>query len=101
MVHNADSYSAYMAEHSGAAEPDVEIKIPGDGFLKASEDFEVLDAYEGRSGKSLFTKEEGSVTYGFDVPETGLYSIRLTYYPVKGKNNTIERKVYINDEIPF
>ncbi len=101
MVHNADSYSVYMAEHSGAAEPDVEIKLSGDGFIKASEDFEVLDSYEGRSGKSLFTKEEGSVTYSFDVPETGLYSIRLTYYPVKGKNNTIERKVYINDEIPF
>ncbi|MBQ3912810.1 MAG: extracellular solute-binding protein [Lachnospiraceae bacterium] len=101
MVHDAESYSAYIAEHSDAAEPEGEIVIPGDAYLTASEDFEVLDSYDGRAGKSLLTKEEGSVTYEVDVPTAGLYSISLTYFPIKGKNNTIERKVYINGEIPF
>ncbi len=101
MIHNAESYSAYTMKHAGAASPDRSVKIEGGDFTQASDGFKVLEHYEGRSGKSLFTAEEGSVTYSVDVPETGLYGIRITYYPVKGKNNTIERKIYVNDEIPF
>ncbi|MCR5585335.1 MAG: extracellular solute-binding protein [Lachnospiraceae bacterium] len=101
MVHNAESYSSYLAAHSNAAEPDREIVLAGGNCTAISDGFEVLTDYEGRSGKSLLTSEEGSVTYTFDVPEAGFYNIRLTYYPVKGKNNTIERKVYINGSIPF
>ncbi|MBP5653542.1 MAG: hypothetical protein J6X17_09060, partial [Lachnospiraceae bacterium] len=101
MVHDAESYSAYIAAHSDAAEPEGEIIIPGDAYLTASGDFEVLDSYEGRAGKSLLTREEGSVTYEVNVPTAGFYSISLTYFPITGKNNTIERKVYINGEIPF
>ena len=101
MVHNAESYSAYMTEHANSAEPASEVIISGGDYLEASPDFEILDSYMGQPGKSLLTKEEGSVTYSVDVPESGLYSLKLTYYPVSGKNNTIERKVYINGEIPF
>ncbi len=101
MVHNADSYSAYTEAHKDAPHPDREITLAGGEYKEASEGFEVLNSYEGRTGKSLLTREEGSVTYEINVPESGFYGIRLTYYPVKGKNNTIERKVYINGEIPF
>ncbi len=101
MVHNAESYSSYLAEHAGASEPDKVITLSGGDYYKATDGFNVLDNYEGRSGKSLLTAEEGSVTYSFNIPESGFYNIRLTYYPVKGKNNTIERKVYVNGKIPF
>ncbi|MCR5823909.1 MAG: extracellular solute-binding protein [Lachnospiraceae bacterium] len=101
MVHNADSYSAYLDAHRDAAVPDREIQIPGASYKTADTGFEVLDSYEGRSGKSLLTGEEGSVTYEFNVSEAGFYNIRITYFPVKGKNNTIERKLYVNGEIPF
>ena len=101
MVHNAESYSSYISAHSDAKEPAAPVTVSGEDYLEASADFEVLDTYEGRSGKSLYTKEEGSVTYEVNVPEAGLYSISVTYFPVKGKNNTIERKVFINGDIPF
>ncbi|MCR4727704.1 MAG: extracellular solute-binding protein [Lachnospiraceae bacterium] len=101
MVHDADSYSVYRAEHANDARPETEIVIEGDSCVEASDDFEVLSSFEGRKGNSLYTKEEGSVTYEVNVPEEGMYNIEVTYYPIKGKNNTIERKVYINGEIPF
>lgn len=101
MVHDADSYSAYLAAHEGAKRPEAEVVISGGNYLEASEDFQVLRDYEGFSGDSLFTGEEGSVTYEVDIREEGLYQIELLYYPIKGKNNTIERQVYINGEIPF
>ncbi len=101
MVHNADSYSSYLAAHANAVEPDREVILDGSRYTSVSDGFEVLDSFEGRSGKSLLTPEEGSVTYTFNVQESGFYNIRLTYYPIKGKNNTIERKVYVNGEIPF
>jgi ABC-type glycerol-3-phosphate transport system substrate-binding protein len=45
--------------------------------------------------------EEGSVTYRFDVPQDCFYNIKIDYYPTEGKNNSIERIVYINGEVPF
>lgn len=101
MVHDADSYSDYLAAHENAGRPEAEVVISGGDYLEASQDFQVLENYEGFSGDSLLTEEEGSVTYEVDIREEGLYQIELLYYPVKGKNNTIERQVYINGEIPF
>lgn len=101
MVHNADGYSEYLAAHENAERPEEEIVISGGSYAEASEGFQVLKDYEGFSGDSLLTEEEGSVTYEVDVPREGLYQIEVLYYPVKGKNNTIERQVYVNGEIPF
>ncbi len=101
MIHNADSYSAYIQAHGDTEVPEDEIVINGSDYLSTGGSFEVLDDFEGRPGKSLSMPEEGSVTYGFEVKEAGFYNIELTYYPVKGKNNTIERRVLVNDEIPF
>ena len=101
MVHNAESYSSYLNAHSNAAEPDKEIVLPGSAYQTASEDYTLLPDYEGQKGNSLLTTEEGSVTYAFNIEEEGLYSIRITYFPIKGKNNTIERKICVNGEVPF
>ncbi|MCR5310740.1 MAG: extracellular solute-binding protein [Lachnospiraceae bacterium] len=101
LVHDADSYSAYLASHEGAAKPSAEVVIGGADYSEASSDFEVLDSFEGRGGKSLYTKEEGSVSYEFDVTEPGFYNIEITYFPIEGKNNTIERRILLNGKVPF
>ena len=101
MLYDTDSYNTYLAAHEGAARPEQEIAINGGDYAEASEDFTVLSDYEGFSGKSLLTQEEGSVTYEVEAPETGFYQMELTYYPIEGKNNSIERQLFINGEIPF
>ena len=35
------------------------------------------------------------------MPESGLYSIELEYYPIKGTNSTIQRNLLIDGKIPF
>lgn len=101
MVHNADGYSAYLESHQDAGAAAQTVEITTADISEKSEGFEVLSDYQGRAGESLLTQEEGSVTYAFDVPETGLYQVAVTYYPVKGKNNTIERQFLVNGKVPF
>ena len=52
-------------------------------------------------GSAVLTKEEGSITWEVDVLEEGWYQLLIDYYPMSGKNGTIERELLINGEIPF
>ncbi|MCR5557851.1 MAG: extracellular solute-binding protein [Butyrivibrio sp.] len=101
LVHHLYSYSDYLEQHSGDKKGTKEAFVDGGDYLEADDSAKVLGAYEGFDGNALFTDEEGSVTYEIDVPEAGMYCIELTYYPIEGKNNNIQRQVYVNGEIPF
>ena len=94
IIRETITYDAYLSQHEGAAHPDKEIVIDGKNYLEASEGFYVED-------DGLYTLEEGSVTYEVEVAEAGFYNVELHYQPVKGKNNKVERVLYINGEIPF
>lgn len=92
------SYGEFLQNYSRENVPDVKI------------DFDLANpvASEGISygtvdGKSnvLQTSEEGYIEFEVDVPATGLYSIGVTYYPIKGKSAAIEREVLINGEYQF
>ncbi len=43
----------------------------------------------------------GSLTWTFEVEKAGFYNIYLDYNTVSGYSSAIERKLFINDEIPF
>ncbi len=47
------------------------------------------------------TPETGTVKWTVNVPETGLYTISLLYYPTEAKETSIERTLRINDLVPF
>ncbi len=49
----------------------------------------------------LWTQGKGSLTYEFQVEESGLYHVQLTYYPDVDGTQTILRNLYINGELPF
>lgn len=51
--------------------------------------------------QALLTKEEGYVEWEFDVPQDGLYTIQVDYFPTSGKSSSIIRTVYIDGELPF
>lgn len=94
IVHDTCSYDEYLQKHAGAAFPQKQIVIDGKNYLQSSDGFYLED-------DGLCTLEEGTVTYEVEVAEEGFYQIKLSYLPIEGKNNKIERIVYINDEIPF
>lgn len=94
MIHDTISYEAYLADYQDAQRPQKEIIIDGKDYIDSSEGF-----YEVQDG--FCTLEEGQVTYEVEVPQAGLYQIALSYEPMEGKNNIIEREFYLNGEIPF
>jgi len=70
-------------------------------------DISVLDYLDSESmeceviNNNLKTSGTGSVTWIFDVTETGFYNLELTYMPVTGTSSAIEREILIDGEIPF
>jgi ABC-type glycerol-3-phosphate transport system substrate-binding protein len=96
IVRDTTDYESYLQEHAAGnvPMPEEEIVIDGNDYYEKSDDFYSED-------DGLCTLEEGFVTYKFDVPQDCFYNIKIDYYPTEGKNNSIERIVYINDEVPF
>ena len=47
------------------------------------------------------TPETGTVKWTINVPEAGLYTITIKYYPTEAKETSIERTLRINGEVPF
>ncbi len=60
----------------------------------------VVNEYEGQKGLYI-DGEKGKVTWKFTVATKGMYQIKLNYRTVEGKSSGIERKLYIDGEIPF
>ncbi|WP_053985975.1 extracellular solute-binding protein [Niameybacter massiliensis] len=51
--------------------------------------------------EGVITPEEGKVTWQFDVKTPGFYNLEVGFLPVEGKNSTIERKMYLDDQVCF
>lgn len=62
---------------------------------------EIYNDYEGRKGKTIYTDENSSVEFIFDVAESGLYNLLFEYYPAAGNGGTIERALSIDGKAPF
>ena len=64
-----------------------------------------LAAFEGTGGEvcaeGLLTQEESELTWKIDIPQAGLYNIRLDYLTVESRGIDIEREIKINGGVPF
>ncbi len=69
-------------------------------YIDATEGVDIIGTYDGKDDV-LLTYESGITTWEVDIIQTGFYQIRISYYPYPGKSSSIERALYINDEIPF
>ncbi|MED5020800.1 extracellular solute-binding protein [Paenibacillus chibensis] len=95
-------YEEYMAKHKSAAAAGEDIVIEGDAFSKSEGmDVSLLQDHEGMKGRSILTRDSGTVTWDFDVKQAGLYNIRLNYYTEPGKDSDIERELAIDGTVPF
>ena len=52
-------------------------------------------------GNGVATSEKGSITWQFNVEETGFYNISVTYRPLPGTGSQISRVIYLDDEICY
>jgi len=91
-----ESYMNYLIENgynNKLAKSEVNVDI--NQFTK-SDDMTVSVEKDGVS-----TGDSGIITWQFEIKEAGFYNIEVLYYPIKGTSSSIERKIYIDDKIPF
>ncbi|WP_405152552.1 extracellular solute-binding protein [Paenibacillus sp. FSL K6-0108] len=104
-VSNTDdesSYEHYLSMHASSAKPDNVIRIEGESYVQAEGGaFEVVQGYEGLDGKAVITPETGSIRWDVPVQASGLYHVRIHYFPVEGKSSGIERRLELNGQVPF
>ena len=96
-----ESYQDYLQRHGAASSPDLEIVIPAAAFSKTDMEPEILADFPGHPGEVLWTDEQGFVEWTVTVPQAGLYSVELEYYPAPGRGTSIEREIRINGERLF
>ena len=90
-IGRSNTYDAYVASH--ASEPAVKDAVPVD-ILAFEGEAEPVDG-------GLLTPDESEITWKVDVPQAGLYNIRLTYLTTQSRGVDIERELLINGEVPF
>lgn len=100
-VSNANAYKNYIAKYTNASKPMEEVVIDVTKFEASNgANCEVVD-FEGETDCVSWLDCEGSVTWNFEVKTAGLYNLEMFYYPVAGKNTTIEYELMLDGEYPF
>ena len=64
-----------------------------------------LSAFEGEGGEAcddgILCSDESELTWKVNVPQAGLYNIRMEYLTTEARGVDIERELHINGELPF
>ncbi|MFC5989196.1 extracellular solute-binding protein [Marinicrinis lubricantis] len=99
---DGNSYDAYLEQHMNSPRPSQTIRIEGEHFVQASGgSFEIMERPYGLDGAAVMTPETGTISWDVKVSESGLYHMRIHYYPVEGKSSAIEREFALNGAVPF
>lgn len=70
-----------------------------DGSSAAVE--QIYTDYEGNKGTSVNFKEEGNVTFKFEVKKAGLYTFKMTYFTGSASGASIVRDILIDGKAPY
>lgn len=94
---SAVTYDAYLSRYAKEYVSNQTDRIS----MKASQYSETDMSELKEENGIVWTQDEGSISYDFNVAEAGLYYIQLTYYTDTSSTQTILRNVYVNGELPF
>ncbi|MCD7832070.1 MAG: extracellular solute-binding protein [Firmicutes bacterium] len=103
---NAESYAEYQEDYDYSTDKRATQSVTilaAEAVVEDETDAEteVYTDYNGVSGDSLYIGDTGTVTWTVNIPETGFYAMKIIYYPIDNKDNSIERMLYINGAVPF
>ena len=91
-IGRSNTYEAYLAAHAG--EPAVSAPVSVD-----------VSSFEGEGGEvredGLYTSDSAEITWRVQVPQAGLYNVRINYLTTESRGVDIERELLINGEVPF
>lgn len=72
----------------------------GDYTEQNGSDVQIRQEYEGAENVLLWESGKGSVTWSFEIPQDGLYNLKMSFLPLKN-GNEVEFKLYIDGKMPF
>lgn len=97
------SYTNYVKKYTDAARPDKTVEVLGKDYDPAS----VTDAQitvttvDGENDVMQWANQEGSVSWTVNIPETGVYNIKMIYEALEGNTNDVEFSLLIDGESPY
>lgn len=103
LINKENSYESYVSKFINKPRPNVTIIIPAVNYTRASKDIELnkLTNLTEDNHPVLYIGENGYIDWTFEIKEEGLYNIAVKYYPIQGKNSSIERELWIDGKRPF
>ena len=97
------SYTNYVKKYADAARPDKTVEVLGKDYDPAS----VTDAQitvttvDGKNDVMQWANQEGSVSWKVNIPETGVYNIKMIYEALESNTNDVEFSLLIDGESPY
>lgn len=97
------SYTNYVKKYTDAARPDKTVEVLGKDYDPAS----VTDAQitvttvDGENDVMQWANQEGSVSWTVNIPETGVYNIKMIYEALESNTNDVEFSLLIDGESPY
>lgn len=97
------SYTNYVKKYTDAARPDKTVEVLGKDYDPAS----VTDAQitvttvDGENDVMQWANQEGSVSWTVNIPETGVYNIKMMYEALESNTNDVEFSLLIDGESPY
>ena len=95
-----NSYKNYIAKYDNAAMPMEDVTFDITDYTADGAQTEIVD-FEGEKDCVSWLDSEGTLTWKFNVKTAGLYNMEMFYYPVAGKNTTVEVELKIDGNYPF
>ena len=101
-----ETYSDYYDQYAEQPRPTAEITVSGADFQKADCESYEAGGYTDKNGESrnnalIWNNAEGSFSYQLNVPETGIYSVQMTYCPIVSNTSEISVSLAIDGEVPY
>ncbi|REE56453.1 ABC-type glycerol-3-phosphate transport system substrate-binding protein [Paenibacillus taihuensis] len=99
---SATSYSSYLQSFLKEPAPQLDAFYAGAAFADEQDSgVKKVGSFEGKQDVLEWASEEGWVEWRVEVPETGLYSLGLSYYALPSKGRDIELSLAIDGKQPF
>lgn len=91
-----ESYGVYLEANGFDGKlSDGEVAVDMEKFTLSPD----MTASIGEQG--ILTEDSGTITWEFQVADSGFYNVELGYIALPGTTSDIQRKVYIDGEIPY
>ncbi len=96
----APGLDKYVSDYAAFSRPDVRVRIPASDPSVEIRNGRLETDFEGRTGVAVLSAA-GGLDVTFDIPEQGLYAIRIDYHSRMGTGRNIPMDLAIDGQAPF